>query len=150
MIIKISDVHLPPQAAAIISRHVQKDFPREACGFLIGESRDFLLPSRRIIAVIPAKNVVSSDPAKAYAIDSHEWLRLERQLQEKNLAILGIYHSHPDDSTLPSNEDSKYAAAWPELIYIIAAVAADGYKQMCAWLYDPDSAAWQSIKIIGR
>ena len=139
MIIKISDVHLPPQAAGIISRHAQKDFPREACGFLIGESRDLFLPSRHVIAVIPVKNIVSSNPAKAYAIDPYEWLRVERQLQEKNLVILGIYHSHPDESTLPSNEDSKYAAAWPELIYIIAAVAADGCKQMCAWLYDADS-----------
>ena len=150
MIVKISAVHLPPHAAAIISRHAQKDFPREACGFLVGDTRDLILPSRRVIAVIPAKNTASSNRTKAYAIDPHEWLHVERQLQEKNMAILGIYHSHPDDSTLPSNEDSKYAAAWPELLYIIAAVDADGCKHMCAWLYDADSAAWQSIKIVGR
>jgi proteasome lid subunit RPN8/RPN11 len=72
--------------------HVIQEYPREACGFIIstnkGRERYF-----------PANNV-SDNPLNYFTIDPHSYLKaLEVG------SILGICHSHPNDTCNPSEAD---------------------------------------------
>jgi proteasome lid subunit RPN8/RPN11 len=60
---------------------------RECCGILAGQ--DGL-----ITRAFPAKNV-AADPVWNYEIAPREIARLMRELRERRLEFLGIYHSHP-------------------------------------------------------
>ena len=142
--IKVSHVHLTPEAMAIIVRLAQKEFPNEVCGFLIGDAGDLFLPERRITAVISAENT-TVDRTNSYKIDPREWRKAEAHAQCQNQAILGIYHSHPNGSATPSKIDTE--SAWPELIYLIVAIGVDGVKDICAWCFDLEANAWKPIKV---
>jgi proteasome lid subunit RPN8/RPN11 len=136
------NIDLAMDAATSIERHAQSDYPLEACGFLLGPAEDLFLPRRRLVAAIPAVNVAQSDQKKSYEIDPREWLKVQTQARQNNLAILGIYHSHPDGPAVPSQVDAE--AAWPELIYLIAAVTAKEAGAMQAWMIQPDKS-WREI-----
>jgi proteasome lid subunit RPN8/RPN11 len=48
-------------------------------------------------------------------------IKIEKQIAENGLEIVGIYHSHPDHPPRPSKTDLEYA--WPIYSYIIVAIA---------------------------
>lgn len=63
---------------------------------------------------------------RRYYIDPKDMLRVQKQARDQGLSIIGIYHSHPDQSAEPSECDR--VLAWPEYAYTILSVQglADG------------------------
>ena len=83
---------------------------REVCGLLAG--RDGV-----ITHAFAAKNV-AKDPKRNYEIAPAEIVRLLRELREKKLGLLGIYHSHPLSENAPSEKDIRLAY-YTEAAYVI-------------------------------
>ena len=82
-------------------------WPEECCGLLVGRAeggRDI-----RVNRVAASPNL-AQDPRTGFEIDPQLWLDLRRDLAGQPDRIVGLYHSHPDGSALPSDRDA--AAAW--------------------------------------
>lgn len=47
-----------------------------------------------------------------YLITPEDMLRGEREAEHRNLSIIGIFHSHPDHPSQPSEFDREYALPW--------------------------------------
>ena len=112
--------------------HAKREAPYESCGILAGD-----VPLNGGISLITEiyeiKNLPSDDPRIAelkipedrtvrYMMDPKEQIQAMRNMRERGLTMMGIYHSHPHSAALPSTTDIRLAF-YPEVFYFIISLA---------------------------
>jgi proteasome lid subunit RPN8/RPN11 len=128
---------------AAIQQHGEATYPRECCGFLLGQ----IEKGRRIVKQTrPAPNQRSDSPQNRYEISPQDYIRADRIGREAGLEIVGFYHSHPDHPARPSQFDLENA--WPELIYMIVAVNDGKAGKMTAWMLADDRSSFSSVEFV--
>ena len=65
----------------------------------------------------------------------------EARAREVGAELLGFYHSHPDHPARPSQYDLDHA--WPNLAYIIVAVASGRPGETTLWRLCDDRTAFE-------
>lgn len=104
-------LRLPASVRRAIIDHARRERPYECCGFLVGA------PGAARYAV-PMANVARS--AVRYQIDDRAHIELRRTLRTftPSVAIVGVYHSHPNGRAEPSPTDVAQAmyAEWTHVI----------------------------------
>jgi proteasome lid subunit RPN8/RPN11 len=83
--------------------HARADHPDEACGVIAGPAG-----SDRPERFIPMTNAERS--ATFYRFDSHEQLRVWRDMDQRDEEPIVIYHSHTATGAYPSRTDISYAS----------------------------------------
>ncbi len=110
-----------------LEAHAQAGYPREVCGLLVGRI-DTPGGARRVLEARQAANLNRERAADRYDLDPADYLRIENDARARRLEVLGVYHSHPDHPSLPSETDRlraeeiwQEAASWSYLILEVAA-----------------------------
>ncbi len=98
---------LPHTLRREIEAAAQAAWPEECCGLLIGRAKGE--QDIQVTRIEPSANL-APDRRKNFEIDPQLWLDLRRDLAGGPDRVVGLYHSHPDGSALPSDRDA--AAAW--------------------------------------
>ena len=89
--------------------HVVGCSPEEACGLLAGTGET-------VRAIFPVTNRAHS--SSRFEMDPKEQLKVFNLLEESQLELLGIYHSHPNGPAYPSETDIN-SFLYPGVAYII-------------------------------
>lgn len=121
-------LQIPKPEYSKILNHGEETFPEESCGVLIGNYENNIAvvsEARRM------RNVNEGSKNTRYNIDPLDLVKLEDELDERGLQILGIYHSHPNHPAKLSETDFKFA--WPNLSYAVLAVTEGKAKEMTSW-----------------
>jgi proteasome lid subunit RPN8/RPN11 len=114
--------------------HAEADYPYECCGILLGR---FLSDGKQILDVVPISNARTDEAKRTrFLIEPHEYLLGEKKARERELDIIGFYHSHPDHSAIPSEYDRLHA--WPLYSYIIVSVKEGSSSEMFSWQLQED------------
>jgi proteasome lid subunit RPN8/RPN11 len=71
-------------------------------------------------------------------------LQTQKEARNRNLNIIGIYHSHPNYPAIPSEWDRIYA--WTEYSYVILSVQKGQAGELQSWTLD-DKHQFQPEKI---
>jgi proteasome lid subunit RPN8/RPN11 len=123
-----------------MATHAEHTYPNECCGLLVGH---YVASTgeKTLLRVCPLENawqpsvvqdwgkdaqtLWGDDPTRMtttrrYWIDPQDFLTLQRAAQQEGLSIIGVYHSHPEATAMPSSCDRTLA--WPDYSYIILAV----------------------------
>ncbi len=108
--------------------HALKTYPMECCGFVFGKDQ---LNGRIITEVHTASNNQQGDQRRRFEIDPRDYLKAERHALEKEIMLLGIYHSHPDHPAVPSKHDLKQAV--PFFSYLILSTEEKQVKKITSW-----------------
>jgi [CysO sulfur-carrier protein]-S-L-cysteine hydrolase len=116
----------------------RSDSSHECCGLLAGCGGE-------IRAIFPAQNGLAS--ATAYEIAPQELFTQFRQIRERNLEFLGIYHSHPQTENFPSATDIA-RAYYPDAIYFIISPKQDALKPIRAFRIGDGSFTELLIEVI--
>ena len=145
MVIRLGNEHLWD-----IRAHAESTYTDECCGLLLGKlSQD----SKTLVEVIATENVWSAEAAENfpnieaasdvsytqrshYAIAPEIMLIAQKSARDRQLNIIGIYHSHPDHPAIPSECDRVYA--WYEYSYIIVSVHQGKASGLKSWSLDND------------
>lgn len=93
-----------------IVEQARAEAPNECCGMIA--SRD-----GQAVTIYPAVNSAASPPY-AYEIDSSDLLRIQLAIDDEDLDLGAIYHSHPRSEPYPSQTDINLAF-YPEALYLI-------------------------------
>jgi proteasome lid subunit RPN8/RPN11 len=133
----------------IIITHAQKTYPEECCGLLIGEvDRSQTAEVRVLTEVWRTENAWNLEAAAAmaeltdinqdnltktnyYWIDPQEIFQAQRSARQQNLEIIGVYHSHPNHSAVPSESDR--AVAWAGYSYVIVSIVQGEVAEVRCW-----------------
>lgn len=129
-----------------IREHGVRDHPYECCGLLLGR---FTAEGKVVKETYPISNArEESAKRNRFLITPEEVMRGERYARERDLEVVGFYHSHPDCPAVPSQYDLEYA--WPTYSYIIVSTTADEAKDLFSWEQEPDRSRFNSeeLKII--
>jgi len=109
----------PLDLKAIVAA-AESSYPDEACGLLVGHWVTAEHCSVR--KVVPSPNV-AADKSNAFEIDWALRLDLQRRLRGSDNHVVGLCHSHPDQSAQPSTRDLD--RAWePDLVWLVTSVLA--------------------------
>ncbi len=131
-----------------IQAHAESTYPEECCGLLLGH---LIHETKTVIEVLSTENSWDVEMVDVFqAIDSSSerrfskrnrfsispqvMLRAQKDARDRNLNIIGIYHSHTDHPAIPSEFDR--VIAWPEYSYIIVSVRQGSACDLKSWTLD--------------
>jgi len=105
------EVRIRKQIVQRLAEEARRVPTQECCGLLAGRAGV-------ITEIFPATNALAS--ATEFEITPAELFRIFRAMREAELDHLGIYHSHPRGSAVPSPRDVE-RAFYPEAAYFVIA-----------------------------
>lgn len=155
MALQLSSSHLKT-----IFDHAERIYPEECCGLLLGRchaaSSDDQQGSpdedKEVIEIWETPNTWNEDveasleslsdtgmkqsltKSRRYWIDPRDTLAAQKYARDRQLDIVGIYHSHPDHPAIPSECDR--AAAWSCYSYLIVSVHHGKANHVLSWTLD--------------
>jgi proteasome lid subunit RPN8/RPN11 len=110
--------------------HGEKTYPHECCGVLLGRAED---GANIVVDAVRAGNTRTDSAHNRYHIAPQELVRIQRQGRERDLDIVGFYHSHPDHPAQWSKTDFA-EAHWLGCSYVITAVTKGRAEQTNSFL----------------
>lgn len=143
MVLKLSHHHL-----IAIGQHGENTYPNECCGLLLGKMDNL---SQTVVEVRATQNVWNQEAAQLfiaaaasrevnqlsnYAISPQTMLKVQKEVRDRALEIIGIYHSHPNHPAIASEGDRLYA--WEQYAYIIVSVVGGKALEFLCWQLDSD------------
>ena len=105
---------VPNRLIEQINAHVEKAYPEEGAGFLVGDEGE-------VKEVLPLSNA-REDVARnnRFLITPEDYVKAELRADSLGLSLIGVFHSHPDCPNVPSEYDREWAQ--PFFSYIITRV----------------------------
>ena len=130
---------------AEIREHGKRDYPFECCGLLLGS---FEQEGRKVVVeTYPISNAREEEAKRnRFLIRPEELLRGEKYAREKQLDVVGFYHSHPDSPAVPSQYDLEHA--WPTYSYIIVAVNDEHAEDLWSWEMEADRSRFNEEELV--
>ena len=112
-------ITIPASLLQQIYDHTEASYPNECCGLMIGTLQDD--GGNKIVhAFRTCRNLNQERARDRYDMDPLDMLRVEREFENSSWEIIGIYHSHPDHPSRPSQTDTD--RAFPIYSYVIVSV----------------------------
>ena len=154
-------IRISRQCLAALERSLAVAWPEEGCVLLLGSRHGLVLHVQR---VWPCRNVwrpgwpapepenvrdgtnqldmgLDGDGAHSrsdrFVVDPLELIAARKYCRSQGILLLGVAHSHPRGAPRPSAMDQRHAAAWPESVVWISAVASPHSR-----LTERDRGAW--------
>ena len=145
-------IQISPQHLQVIRNHGEKTYPEECCGLLLGKQGDN--GYNLVVEVWETENSWDGDAVstfseitefgkreaskyRSFTIAPQDMLKAQKYAHERQLGIIGIYHSHPDHDAIPSEFDR--AVAWQEYSYVIVSVRSGKAVNVRSWVLDEHS-----------
>lgn len=132
-----------------IESHAERCYPEECCGLLLGVQIRELDGSVhwQVQAIQETQNCwgdidefPETDPGAGkhnrFAIDPRILLAVQKADRDREIQLIGIYHSHPNGVAVPSEFDR--AIAWPDYVYWIVSLAGGNVKEEKGWILNDD------------
>jgi len=114
-----------------ILRRALRAYPHECCGVLLGRAGEVAVVEEET----PLRNLYEGEPGRFWFSDE-EWVRALKLAKIKGRDYVGLYHSHPDGSALPSLSDRHRMLAIPSEVWLIVAVTRQAVTGYMAWRID--------------
>ena len=93
----------------ILSEYSENQKPNESCAILFGKDN-------QVVDLFLTKNIEES-PVN-FTISNKQLIEGYKIAEEKELEVVGIFHSHPNSDAFPSNTDEKFMQSNP-VVWII-------------------------------
>jgi proteasome lid subunit RPN8/RPN11 len=126
---------IEPNARQLMINNALNTFPDECCGFIFGT--EDLHGNRMIREITVVDNSKPGDKTRRFEIAPLDYLRAEQYAEDHQLALLGVYHSHPKHPAIPSEHDRKAAQPW--FSYIIISTMEDRSTYFRSWQLNEES-----------
>ena len=136
-------IHIDRNLIQEIRAHGGWAYPHECCGALLGHSDG---GEKKVMQVLPVENSVPENSERRYLITPEAYRRIEREADGQGLEFLGLYHSHPDHPSRPSQFDLDHAM--PCWSYIIVSVAEGRPEGMHAWVLREDRSGFDEEEFV--
>ncbi len=137
-------LYLNEEIITRIQAHAERDYPHECGGMLIGH---FAVDGKKpVVETFPLENAREEESRhNRVLILPKDVLRADRYARERNLDVVGYYHSHPNDKAVPSQYDLEHAL--PVWSYVIVSVLAGKAVDVRSWEMENDRTRFNEEQI---
>jgi proteasome lid subunit RPN8/RPN11 len=132
-------------AAQAVAAHAESTYPDECVGLLLGRIEG---THKLVLETHPVENrwqgqvaLAESDNAESrrdrFYLDPRDYLRADRAARERDLDVVGCYHSHPDHPAEPSGRDlvgAQGVGGGPAFAFVIQQVTRGQAADLASWL----------------
>ena len=108
-----SKVSISQEDVKLILDELELNRPFEACGVLVGVYEGDVAYVKR---TIPIKN--SRRTERSFELDTVEFYNAWDTAEKENMDVIGVYHTHPESSAIPSDWDRKFMKNSPPILLI--------------------------------
>ena len=130
-------MRIPEALYSQLIDHCRREYPREACGILGGESGV-------VKYVYPMANINRS--SISYQMDPKEQLCIMKQMRQENCDMVAIYHSHTTTEAFPSVLDVELAIS-ADVFYLIVSLKDKGSPIMRSYRVEDGQIKEESLCI---
>jgi len=139
----LATVAISPALRTRIFEQLQRSYPNEGGGFLLGEQQGGVVTVRD---VRPVENVFETEEQyHRYAMTPTDWMKLEDEADSRGMSLVGYYHSHPDHPAIPSEFDRVHAL--PNFRYLITSVQKGTAAELRAWQLSEDRNKFDELSL---
>ena len=130
---------IPERLIEQMNAHMEKAYPEEGAGFLIGEAGEV----KEILALSNSRE----DGARhnRFLFTPEDYLQAELKAERLGLSLIGVFHSHPDSPNVPSDYDREWAQ--PFFSYIITRVDNGKSVSSRSWRLAEDRSGYEEEEI---
>ena len=122
-----------------MNAHVEKAYPEEGAGFLIGQTGE-------VKAIVPLSNSGEEGARhNRFLFTPEDYLQAELKAERLELSLIGVFHSHPDCPNIPSEYDREWAQ--PFFSYIITRVDHGKAVNSRSWRLLEDRSTYEEEEI---
>ena len=125
-----------------IHAHGAEAYPQEGAGFLLGA--DEMQRTVQAIYILPNAREEAARHNR-YLITPTDYLKAELQADRLGLKLVGVFHSHPDHPSQPSEFDLEWAQ--PYFSYVITRVESGVARESRSWRLVEDRTRFEEEKI---
>ena len=126
-----------------IHEHAKESYPEECAGAIVGMD---VGETKIVVDVWRAENTHEGERERRFLIEPLQIKDFEERAQERDMDLLGFYHSHPDHPAEPSEYDREHA--WPYYSYVIASVGKGEVQNMRSWILRDDRSGYDEEPIL--
>jgi len=94
--------------------------------------------------VVGLENEQGENRQRRFFVTPEQYIKAEKIAAERNLDLIGFYHSHPDHPARPSEFDREHALPW--FVYVIVSVMGQKAKNITAWTLN-DSRRFEPVDL---
>lgn len=120
--------------------HARADLPNECCGVIAGDA------DGAVAAVFRAGNAAAS-PLR-YELEPRDLLRIFNAIDDRDLRLTAIYHSHTRSAAYPSQTDINLAL-YPDALYVIISLADPERPEVRAYRIVDRQVTESAIELVG-
>jgi proteasome lid subunit RPN8/RPN11 len=127
--------------AAMVA-HARETYPNECCGAMLGATGD---DGKIVREAIRLQNSFEGPQAARYELRPQDLLAADKAARERNLELIGIYHSHPDCDAYFSQTDLKNSCPWYS--FVVISIQNGEFHHANSWLpnFDQTEAAKEEL-----
>jgi proteasome lid subunit RPN8/RPN11 len=132
-------ITIPIQQKQNLLKHSKSEKPNESCALLFGKCID----GEAIIKDVFLTRNAEESPVN-FTMDSMDLFKGYHMAEERNLEVVGIFHSHPNSKAYPSATDQKFMFTNP----VVWAIHSGDSDEMRAFTLDSKEVNEIPISII--
>ena len=108
-------IHIENDPWAAMVAHACASYPDECCGAMLGSIEGETKTVREAIAL---QNAFEGAQAARYELRPEDLLAADKAARERNMDLIGIYHSHPDCDAYFSRTDLQNSCPWYSFVVL--------------------------------
>lgn len=138
-------IRIEPKPWEAMVAHARRAYPNECCGAMLGSVEEGVKIVRE---ALPLENSYAGAQATRYELKPEHLLAADRGARERNMALIGIYHSHPDCDAYFSETDLKNSCPWYS--FVVLSIRRGEFDHANSWLPNAEqtSAEKEEMSVI--
>lgn len=122
--------------------HARATYPNECCGAMLGSNDG---EQKLVRVALPLKNAFEGAQAARYELKPEDLLAADKAARERNMDLIGIYHSHPDCDAYFSKTDLQNSCPWYS--FVVLSIQNGEFHHANSWLpnFDQTDAAKEEL-----
>ncbi|MBV8731648.1 MAG: M67 family metallopeptidase [Acidobacteriia bacterium] len=126
-------IRIEPEPWAVMVAHARRTYPNECCGAMLGAIDD---GAKTVREAMPLENAFTGAQAARYELRPEDLLAADKAARERNLDLIGIYHSHPDCDAYFSTTDLRNSCPWYS--FVVLSIRKGEFDHANSWLPNMD------------
>jgi proteasome lid subunit RPN8/RPN11 len=129
-------IRIQPEPWSEMVAHARRVYPDECCGAMLGSADDGV---KTVSVALPLENSYEGAQGARYELRPQDLLAADRAARERQMELIGIYHSHPDCDAYFSQTDLKNSCPWYS--FVVLSVQKGEFHHANSWLPNMDQTA---------
>jgi len=113
--------------------HARETYPNECCGAMLGSTDG---EQKAVRVAIRLRNAFEGAQAARYELRPEDLLAADKAARERNMDLIGIYHSHPDCDAYFSKTDLQNSCPWYS--FVVLSIQKGEFHHANSWLPNVD------------